>query len=172
MMLPETFDFLVTGWMILFILAALVVWIVLFAVLWGKYRRLSRRFNRILGSYGSRHNLEQIMQGYIADVRKIAGQYEDVTQQMVAISDLLAKCVQKVGIVRYNPFPDEMGGNQSFVIALLDFDNNGVLFSTIHNRESSYTYGKPVKNMESIYPLSEEEQEALRVACVNFLERG
>jgi len=163
-------DLLNSGWLMLTLAVFLLLALVLLAVLWAQHQRLAKRFNRILGSYGSRHNLEAIMQGYIQNVEKIEEQYEEVTQQMYTFSDLLSKCIQKVGIVRYNPFP-EMGGNQSFVIALLDQDNNGVVISTIHGRDASYTYGKPIESLESAYPLSDEERQALKDACANFKKR-
>lgn len=71
--------------------------------------------------------------------------------------------VQKVGIVRFNPFSD-IGSNQSFVIALLDQKDDGVVISSLHAKEGTRIYAKPIKNGESEYPLSKEEEEALRKA--------
>jgi hypothetical protein len=71
--------------------------------------------------------------------------------------------LQKVGVVRFNPFP-EVGGNQSFSIALLDENNNGLVITSLFSREGNRVYGKPIKNGKSSYPLSNEEKEAIEEA--------
>lgn len=71
--------------------------------------------------------------------------------------------VQKVGVIRFNPFPD-VGGDQSFSVALLNGDNDGVLITSFYTREGSSVYGKPIKKGKSSYPLSEEEKKALSIA--------
>lgn len=64
--------------------------------------------------------------------------------------------LQKVSIIRFNPFP-EVGSNQSFSIALLDNNNNGVVITSLYNRNDNRIYGKPIKNGTSEYSLSKEE---------------
>ncbi len=68
--------------------------------------------------------------------------------------------VQKVGFLRFNPFEDT-GGDQSFAVALLDWDNNGVIISSLYTREGVRTYAKEVSNGVAKNPLSEEEKEVL-----------
>jgi hypothetical protein len=63
--------------------------------------------------------------------------------------------LQRVGIVRFNPFSD-VGGDQSFVIALLDAQGNGFVLSRV--------FAKPVKNGESSHNLSDEERQAIAQA--------
>ena len=75
----------------------------------------------------------------------------------------MAKCIQKVGIVRYSAFKDT-GSDLSFAVAMLDENNDGVVFNGIYSREMSNIYAKPVKNGVSEYTLSEEEKEAIRRA--------
>jgi hypothetical protein len=72
--------------------------------------------------------------------------------------------VHKVGVVRFNPFKD-LGGDQSFSIALLDGENNGVVVSSLHTREGNRVYAKPVELGKAVkHPLTEEEQEAIKKA--------
>ena len=71
--------------------------------------------------------------------------------------------LQKVGIIRFNPFP-EVGSNQSFSIALLDNNNNGVVITSLYSREENRVYGKPIKNGISEYSLSKEEIKAIKRA--------
>jgi hypothetical protein len=71
--------------------------------------------------------------------------------------------LQKVGIIRFNPFP-EVGSNQSFSIALLDNNNDGVVITSLYSREGNRVYGKPIKNGISEYSLSKEEIKAIEKA--------
>ncbi|MFH0791651.1 MAG: DUF4446 family protein [bacterium] len=71
--------------------------------------------------------------------------------------------IQKVGIVRFNPFP-EIGGDQSFSLALLDEDKNGIVITSLYSRDNNRIYGKPIIDGQSSYQLSEEEKEAIESA--------
>jgi hypothetical protein len=76
------------------------------------------------------------------------------------LENISEKTIQKTGIVRFNPF-NEIGGNQSFVIALLDNKNNGFVISSLFTQEVNRVYTKTLKNGKSDYPLSKEEIEAI-----------
>ncbi len=71
--------------------------------------------------------------------------------------------IQKMGIVRYNPFSG-VGSNQSFSIALLDSYNNGIMTTSLYSKEGSRVYGKPIKQGGSEYSLSQEEKKAIEKA--------
>jgi len=70
------------------------------------------------------------------------------------------KHVQKVGVVRFNPFKD-IGGDQSFSIALLDEEDNGLVITSLYGREGNRVYAKPIEGGQSKYQLSDEEKEAI-----------
>jgi hypothetical protein len=73
----------------------------------------------------------------------------------------LTTAIQKVAILRFNPF-DDLGGDQSFVLALLDDQSNGVVISSLHNRDNTRVYAKPVKNGQGDnITLSQEEKNAI-----------
>jgi hypothetical protein len=71
--------------------------------------------------------------------------------------------IQKVGLIRYNPF-SEVGGNQSFSLALLDAQDNGIVITSLYNREGNRVYSKPIEQGQSSYPLSAEEIKAIELA--------
>lgn len=79
------------------------------------------------------------------------------------LKNISEKAIQKIGVVRFNPF-NEMGGNQSFAIALLDDKNNGFVILSLFSKESNRVYAKQVRQGKSDYLLSEEEQEAIKRA--------
>ena len=78
----------------------------------------------------------------------------------------LASCIQKIGLVRYNAFSN-VGSDLSFAIALLDQNDNGVVFNGLYGSDSSNIYAKPIKNGESQYQLSSEEKYAIEIAEQN-----
>lgn len=72
--------------------------------------------------------------------------------------------LQRVGLVRFNPFADT-GGNQSFSLALLDGEGSGLVISSLHSRDATRIYAKPVKKEKAAgYHFSAEEEKAIRAA--------
>lgn len=71
--------------------------------------------------------------------------------------------IQKVALMRFNPF-DELGGDHSFTLALLDADDNGIIFTGLHTRERTRVYVKNIVEGKSPIELSKEEQKVLKEA--------
>lgn len=80
------------------------------------------------------------------------------------------KSIQKVGVVRFNPFKD-IGGDQSFSLAFLDAQNDGFVLSSLYSREGARIFTKPIVAGESKYPLTEEEKKAIRLAAKSDQEK-
>lgn len=79
------------------------------------------------------------------------------------LREQLRGCTQRIGVVRFNAFPD-VGSDLSFVVAALDESDNGFVISSLFAREDSRVYGKPIIAGESTYLLTDEEKQALRQA--------
>ena len=71
--------------------------------------------------------------------------------------------VQKIGIIRFNPFSG-VGGDQSFSAALLDENNNGIVITSLFTQDGNRVYGKPIEKGISSYVLSDEEKRAIEKA--------
>lgn len=72
--------------------------------------------------------------------------------------------IQKIGLVRFNPFNDT-GGDQSFILALTNFEDSGVVISGLHTRMGTRWYAKKVYKGKGIeHELSEDELKALKNA--------
>ena len=72
--------------------------------------------------------------------------------------------IQKIGLVRFNPFKDT-GGDQSFILALVDAQDTGVVISSLHTRTGTRWYAKGVVRGKGVeYDLSDDEIKALRGA--------
>jgi Protein of unknown function (DUF4446) len=107
------------------------------------------RFLQLQKQYG------EFLQG--ADAKKI----EDLIKSYSGdVKDSLQKLDELAG---FNPFGDT-GGDQSFVLAVLDNHNNGVILSSIHARTGTRMYAKEITNGLSKYNLSDEETVALQKA--------
>lgn len=68
--------------------------------------------------------------------------------------------VQKVALIRFNPFR-ELGGDHSFSLAILDGRDSGVIITSLHARDRTRIYMKPVVKGKSEHDLSSEERKAL-----------
>lgn len=71
--------------------------------------------------------------------------------------------LQKIGFVRFNPF-FETGGDQSFVVSLLDREDNGFVLTCLHSRDRTRVYAKPIIKGKSEHELSDEEKKAIVLA--------
>ena len=67
----------------------------------------------------------------------------------------------KINILRFNPFED-IGGDQSFILTILNRNNDGVVLTSLHNRDLTRIYAKPIKKGEGDnITLSKEEKLAI-----------
>ncbi|HEY8135045.1 MAG TPA: DUF4446 family protein [Candidatus Limnocylindrales bacterium] len=84
--------------------------------------------------------------------------------QVNKLGDQLQGAIQRVGVVRYNPFEDT-GSNQSFVLAMLDARGDGFVLSSLHSRQATRMFLKPVSRGKADAAVSDEEAEAIRIAA-------
>lgn len=112
--------------------------------------------------------MEKLLIDCVAKAESIEGKSSKLLEIVEDMQKNMQFCVQKVGIVRYNPF-EEMGGNLCFAVALLDAENTGIVINGIHSRTGTFTYAKPVELGVSTYILSKEEQEAIDKAKNKYI---
>jgi len=96
-------------------------------------------------------------------IKNLEGKIEKTSTELENLKKESKFSVQKIGIVRYNPFPG-VGSDQSFSIAMLDGNNDGIMISSIFSREGNRVYAKPIEKGFSKYSLSDEEKEAMKKA--------
>ena len=104
-------------------------------------------------------NLKEVLV-YLKNLEK---NFENLSRDLENLKKESKFSLQKVGIVRFNPF-SEVGGDQSFSIALLNSNDDGLVITSLYSREENRVYGKPIKGGESVYHLSKEEKEAIKKA--------
>lgn len=116
-------------------------------------------------------NLENLILKSLENEDELEGQLAKIQKDCDELEKKFKFSIQKVGFVRYNAFAD-MGSELSFSIALLDYNLNGVVFTSIYGRDNSTVYAKMVEKGESRYPLSVEEMQAIDRAIKSTEEAG
>ena len=148
----------------------LLVWLIItvllllgFIIMISKLYSLNKKYRTFIEKLGKGKNIEEDLENYMYRVEKVEKQNAEITNYIKTLDEDLTKCIQKVGIVRYNAFKDT-GSDLSFTLALLDEHNDGVVLNGIYSREMSNIYAKPIKNGKSTYTMSEEETQAVQKA--------
>lgn len=118
----------------------------------------------ILFSGKNAKSLEDVIMNQSKEIVAIDKEIQELFEISNTIHNLTQRSIHKIGIVRFNPFKD-IGGDQSFALALLDGKDCGVTISSLHTREGTRIYSKPiVKGVSEKYTLTEEEKEAIKTA--------
>ena len=149
----------------LFLLVLIVILFVLYVNVTMKYNRLKSSYTTFMRGKDGKTLEESMMSGF-SDVEAILKYTKQNRTDIQKLNKKMEKSYQKVGIVKYDAFPD-VGGRLSFALAMLDENNSGFVLNAIHGREGCYTYVKEIVKGESYVVLGQEEKEALRQA-VNY----
>ncbi len=146
----------------IFILSALsAILVICNLLLLAKVGRLARKVGKAAASGGASplwdiDEWTRRLDGSDMRIAELAGVQESFDQS-------LARSIQRVGLVKFDAFPD-VGGEQSFALALLDRELSGVVISNLYSRNDSRVYAKEITVGRSQSTLSDEEKEALRRA--------
>lgn len=148
---------------------AILVLAVLFLVVFfmeintkGKLKKLTRKYEQFMkGKDGA--SLEKTILSRFEQVDSLWDQTRKNEKTLHAVQKNLLKTYQKQGLLRYDAY-DGMGGLLSFVLVMLDKQDNGYIINAVHNREGCYTYMKEIIAGEATMELSEEELKALEQA--------
>ena len=142
------------------IIAAVALLFVLEGVMcffiWKTNKRIAKFFN---GSHVK--TVEKVLEYELRKMQKTEKDIKTLIDNMKWIEGVARKSASKVGVVRYNPFQD-IGGDQSFSIALLDYSDNGVVVSALHGQDGTRVYAKPIIKGNSEHQLTKEEYEAIK----------
>lgn len=139
------------------IIALLAVWASLLSFFLARllihYRRLTQN--------AQKKELMQIWEEYLAVAQRNQSEIKRLEIELGRLQKASRDHLQRIGVVRFNPF-HELGGNQSFALAILDEKGDGMVISSLHGRESTRVYAKPVKGFEAHgFELSAEEKDAI-----------
>ncbi|MCI8309429.1 MAG: DUF4446 family protein [Clostridia bacterium] len=159
-------DFIKTDNFLLISFLLNVIFIILILILIIKVFRMNKEYIKFMKKIGNGNNLDTMLKEYLDDVNQIKKDNSEIKAYYTKFDNDLNSCIQKIGLVRYNAFKD-VGSDLSFAIALLDNNDNGVVFNGLYGSDSSNIYAKPIKNGKSSYQLSKEEEYAIEIAEQN-----
>lgn len=141
---------------IIFILIIIVI------VLFINMGRISKRYKKFMEGKNAK-SLEKDIMGLYEDNKLIKASMDKNRKDIENLYTKFESSFQKIGIVKYDAFR-QMGGQLSFSLALLDENDNGFVFNSVHSAEGCYLYTKEIKNGLSEISLGDEEKEALDIA--------
>ena len=144
-------------YIILGLAALLIILLINIIVLGVKFKKMNKNYKKFMTG-ASGENLEEQILSRFADIDNLKTETNKLNEDLKKVKENLLITYQKVGVVKYDAFK-EMGGKLSFVMALLDKNNNGILLNSVHSsREGCYTYLKEIIKGESFLELSEDEK--------------
>lgn len=124
--------------------------------------KLNSRVSKLLQGKDAK-NLEESFT-YLAEEIKRMNQNELITEKTLKNLNMrLRKSLSGFKTIRFNPFPDA-GGNQSFAIAFVNEEGDGLIISSLYSREKTSIFAKPIKGGKSEFELTDEEKKALAEA--------
>jgi hypothetical protein len=101
--------------------------------------------------------LEDLMNEIVSSVSKLEEKSESHAEIIETLSGRISKHGHGVKIMRYNPFKD-VGGNQSFAVAIVNEHGDGVVLSSLYSRERMSVFAKPIIQGVSDIELTTEEK--------------
>ncbi len=126
-----------------------------------RFKGLQKRLDLITG--GTRESLEETLASHLQKVAQAERRMDAVEQAVAILQAQMPACLRKTGLVRFDAFED-VGGEQSFSLALLDFNNNGFVLTSVYSRNDVRFYGKAIREGRGSHTLTKEEERALREA--------
>lgn len=148
-------------WAVFVLVEAVVIfWLVILTFLvWKQNKFLISLFPKS-GSRDIRKKFEEI----IEVIEGFKGEFSDLRVQIEKIRNQGLQHIQRVELLRYNPYNDT-GGDQSFTICLLDSFGTGMVITSLHARSGTRVFGKEiVLGKSSKYQLSQEEELVIKKA--------
>jgi hypothetical protein len=152
---------------------ALLIWsvaltiLLVVGVLWvfdlqGRLRQLQSRYESTFSDEEDA-SLGSAVQRLATRFSKMNERTERLVVRTEQIDKALAHAVQGIGFVRYSAFEDT-GGDQSFSLALVDGEGDGMVISALYGRDATRVYAKPVEGWTSSRSMTGEEEQALAKA--------
>ncbi len=153
------------GYILVGFAAVLLVLFIMLIILLVKYTKIKKRYDKFMKGKNA-SSLEEDINGAFQDMKALKLNVEKNRKDIRALYKNMEKAFQKVGLIKYDAF-NQMGGQLSFSLALLNENNDGFILNSVHSSEGCYSYTKEIKGGTSSISLGAEEQQALDMATGN-----
>ena len=138
-------------------IAVIFVWLITLTFF---FARILSHYNRITKGVSNK-SLKTVLEELLKDNEVHKKDIDYLKQYSLKLEKDGLLHIQKVGLLRFNPFKDT-GGDQSFILSLVDDNDTGVVISALYSRSGTRWYAKKIRNGKGVeYDLSEEEKKAL-----------
>ena len=128
--------------------------------------KLKKKYKMILRD-GAGKDITDSIVNYYQKCSALMDEFKQYEERIDFIQNNIRSCAQKIGSIRYNAFGGN-NSNQSFVVAVLDKENNGFVLNGVNSRQQTATYLKPITAGRAQFELSAEEIEAINIAQSNY----
>lgn len=149
-------------WFVFGFMVIMLVLVVTVIAQGAKLRTMRRKYETMMAGSGV-----EDLEGLLLDLKNQNEMLEEeLSEQKTLLKATQVKIREmksNIAMKRYNAF-GERGNDLSFSLAILDDDSNGIVLTSLYNRENSYIYSKPLQNGQSQYALSPEEKEVVTLA--------
>lgn len=123
---------------------------------------------KTLKAVGDRRSINDVLSEMDSHLKESKMSLTELRKTIEGHHLLSLKHLQKSGFIRFNPFANT-GGDQSFILAILDGHNDGFVISSLHSRDQTRTFAKPIKDGKGEkFELSKEEKAAIDKAIKNL----
>lgn len=147
------------SYIIIGLAAVILILLIAVIVLFKSLGSLEKRYRKFMRGANNK-NIEELVMDYLNRVDEVKSDNDRIKEKYGLLDRRIKGCIQKTSMIRYKAFED-VGGDLSFSIALLDENNSGTIITGIFGRHESTTYAKPIEKGLSRYDLSEEENQVL-----------
>ncbi len=161
--MDNIFNFIKTDYFYLSIILILIILFILYIINIIKLLKIKKEYRDFMKKIGNGENIQESLEKYINELELIKKENNKIKDYYKKLDNKVAKCTQKIGLIRYSAFKDT-GSDLSFALALLNEENTGIVLNGIYSMEMSNIFSKPVEKGVSKYTLSEEEKQAINVA--------
>ena len=151
-----------SDYIILGLAAFCVILFILTVVNMAKTSKLHKKYEAFMMGKDAK-SLEETLVTRLSQVDKLISANEANEKNIRKMFDNMKFTFQKVGLVKYDAY-NQMGGNLSFCLCMLNERNSGFILNSVHSSDGCYTYTKEIKNGECEIALGEEERKALNMA--------
>jgi hypothetical protein len=141
------------------VLAVVIIWLAFMSSVLYKIFALFNKLTKDVHTTDLKSVLEKVMDQGVRNQKIIS----ELSKNLNTLETQGKLHVQKVGLVRFNPFK-ELGGDHSFSLAILNGENTGVIITSLHTRDRTRVYMKDIVSGKSETELSVEEIKALAKA--------
>ena len=125
-----------------------------------RIKRVKKNNEEFMRKLGNGRDISEDLNRYMDRIIDLESGLSETNIHCRQMDKKLQGCIQRVGIVRFSAYKDS-GKDLSFAVALLDENNNGVVFNGLYSREMSSIYAKPIVDGKSNYSMTPEESQAI-----------